>query len=67
GTLYSWTSIEYSVENPYILGIIELKEKIGRSIARIIAEEKNLKINMKMKTKYIKEKDSYFLNWTPIT
>ena len=67
GTLYSWTSIEYSVENPYILGIIELKEKIGRSIARIIAEETNLKINMKMKAKYIKEGESYFLNWTPIS
>ncbi|MFX0142214.1 MAG: Zn-ribbon domain-containing OB-fold protein [Candidatus Hodarchaeota archaeon] len=66
GTLYSWTSVEYIVENPYILGIIELKEKIGRSIARIIAEEKDLKINMKMKAKYINQGDSHFLNWIPI-
>lgn len=66
GTLYSWTSIEYLVENPYVLGIIELKEEIGRSIARIFAKEKDLKIGMKMKAKYVNENDSFFLNWMPI-
>ena len=66
GTLYSWTSVEYLVENPYILGIVELKEEIGRSIARITAEEKDLKIGMKMKAKYVILNNSYYLSWIPI-
>lgn len=67
GTLYSWTSIEYSVEQSYILGIIELKEEIGRSIARIMAKEKDLKIGMKMKAKYLNIDNSCFLSWSPVS
>jgi len=65
GTLYSWTSVEHTNSPPYILGIIELNERIGRSIARISGKETNLKIGMKMKIKYIQVKDQKYINWSP--
>ncbi len=66
GILYSWTSIENQVKAPYILGIVELKEQIGRSISKIQASEKELKIGMKMRIQFVKLGDSYYFIWIPI-
>ena len=65
GTLYSWTFIRLLVEDPYILGIIELKEGIGRSIATVNAEEKDLKIGLKMIANYQEKNGQKYLNWIP--
>ncbi|MHA1377949.1 MAG: Zn-ribbon domain-containing OB-fold protein [Candidatus Helarchaeota archaeon] len=66
GTLYSWTLVAHGVGSEYVLGIIELKEKIGKSITRVLANLEDLKINMKMIATYTKIRGQKLLNWLPI-
>jgi hypothetical protein len=56
GELYSWSEIHVpplALEKPYVLGIIDLEERVGRIITRIDAEPEELKIGMKMKINYV--------------
>lgn len=56
GELYSWSEIHVpslALEKPYILGIIDLKEGVGRIITRIDAKSEELKIGMKMEIGYV--------------
>ncbi len=56
GTLYSWTEIHMpplAVEKPYVLGIIDLEERVGRIITRVDARPEELKIGMNMTIKYV--------------
>ncbi len=56
GTLYSWTEIHMppiAVENPYVLGIIDLEERVGRIITRVDARPEELEIGMKMTINYV--------------
>jgi uncharacterized OB-fold protein len=56
GELYSWSEIHVpplAFEKPYVLGIIDLEERVGRIITRIDAKPEELKIGMKMKINYV--------------
>ncbi len=56
GELYSWSEIHMpplALEKPYVLGIIDLEERVGRIITRIDAKPEELKIGMKMKIDYV--------------
>ena len=61
GTLYSWSEIHFGP--PYILGIVELKEGIGRSIARINAKSGDLEIGQPMQANFIEFDDLTLLEW----
>ncbi|MBS7287286.1 MAG: Zn-ribbon domain-containing OB-fold protein [Candidatus Freyarchaeota archaeon] len=66
GKLHSWTEIHYLTPKPYILGVIDLAEGIGRMISRIEAEHKELKIDMPMKVDFIDVSDKLTLFiWRP--
>ena len=54
-------------EKPYVLGIIDLEERVGRIITRIDAKPEELKIGMKMKINYVDvEKDLTLCTFSPI-
>jgi uncharacterized OB-fold protein len=56
GKLYSWSEIHVpplAFEKPYVLGIIDLEERVGRIITRIDAKPEELEIDMKMKINYV--------------
>jgi len=56
GELYSWSEIHVpplAFEETYVLGIIDLEERVGRIITRIDAKPEELKIGMKMKINYV--------------
>ena len=58
GNLYSWSEIkDYKLRyfaKPYILGVVELKEGIGRIIIKIRAKKEELKIGMPIKLNFVK-------------
>ena len=58
GKLYSWSYVnDYKLRyfsRPYVIGIVELKEGIGRIITKIDAKKDELKIGMPVKLKFIK-------------
>ncbi|MHA1649526.1 MAG: Zn-ribbon domain-containing OB-fold protein [Candidatus Helarchaeota archaeon] len=64
GILYSWSEVKF-VSPPYLIGVVELKEKIGRSIAPIIASSETLKIGQSMQAEYIKWQNMTILAWKP--
>jgi len=56
GELYSWSEIHMlplALDEPYVLGVIDLEERVGRIITRIEAKPEELKIGMKMKANYV--------------
>ena len=63
GELYSWSEIHMPplAFEPYILGIIDLEERVGRIITRIDAKPEELKIGMKMKIDYVDVKEDLTL------
>ncbi len=65
GILYSWSEVFFP-PGSYLIGVIELEEGIGRSIARIRANPNDLKINQQVKASFIKFEDFDFLEWIPI-
>ena len=58
GKLYTWTEIlDYRMQfftKSYILGVVELKEGIGRVITKINAKSEELEINMPLKLNFVK-------------
>lgn len=70
GELYSWSEIHVpplAFEKPYVLGIIDLEERVGRIITRIDAKPEELKIGMKMKINYVDvEKDLTLCTFKPV-
>jgi hypothetical protein len=70
GELYSWSEIHMpplALEEPYVLGIIDLEERVGRIITRIDAKPEELKIGMKMKINYVDvEEDLTLCTFKPI-
>ena len=66
GTLYSWSDVFFLPTRPYVIGVVELKEGIGRSIARIDALPTDLKIGLQLKVKFIEFEDLSMLEWVPI-
>jgi uncharacterized OB-fold protein len=70
GKLYSWSEIHVpplAFEKPYVLGIIDLEERVGRIITRIDAKPEELKIGMKMKINYVDvEKDLTLCTFKPV-
>ena len=65
GTLYSWTEVLFLPSQPHFIGVIELDEKIGRSIAKVEGEVEDLKIGLQMSAIYIKFKGRTILGWEP--
>jgi hypothetical protein len=64
GELYSWSEIHMpplALEETYVLGIIDLEERVGRIITRIDAKPEELKIGMKMKINYVDVKEDLTL------
>ncbi len=64
GELYSWTEIymlPLASNGSYVLGIINLHEKIGRIITRIEAKPDEMKIGMKMVIDYVDVTDDLTL------
>lgn len=64
GELYSWTEVHESplaLENPYVLGVIDLEERVGRIITRIDAHPQELKIGMKLDIDYVDVTESLTL------
>lgn len=56
GKLYSWTEIYVAAsefEPPYVVGIIDLEEGVGRIITKINAKPEELKIGMPMRIIYV--------------
>lgn len=51
GTLYSWTEVRIGGE-PFVLGVVELAEGVGRMISKIDAKPEELSIGMKLKVAY---------------
>jgi uncharacterized OB-fold protein len=70
GELYSWSEIHMpplAFEKPYVLGIIDLEERVGRIITRIDAKPEELRIGMKMKINYVDvEEDLTLFTFEPI-
>ncbi len=65
GTLYSWTEV-FMDETPYIIGIVELAENIGRMISVIKAEPEDLLIGMNLRVGYEDFNDNLTLFvWEP--
>jgi len=71
GELYSWSEIHVpplALEKPYVLGIIDLEERVGRMITRIDAEPEELEIGMKMKINYVDVEENLTLcTFEPVT
>jgi hypothetical protein len=69
GKLYSWSEIHMpplALEKPYVLGIIDLEEKVGRIITVINSKPEELKIGMKMEIDYVDaEKDLTLCTFKP--
>jgi len=66
GKLHSWTEVHYLTPKPYILGVIELAEGIGRMISRVEAKPEELRIDMPMKIDFIDVSDKLTLFiWKP--
>ena len=64
GELYSWTEIHMpplASSEPYLLGIINLQEEVGRIITRIEVEPDKLTIGMKMAIDYVDVTDDLTL------
>ncbi|MFX0094037.1 MAG: Zn-ribbon domain-containing OB-fold protein [Candidatus Hodarchaeota archaeon] len=56
GELYSWSEIfmpPLAFGTSYVLGIIDLEEKVGRIITRIEVQPEELKIGMKVEIDYV--------------
>ena len=70
GELYSWSEIHMpplALGEPYVLGIIDLEERVGRIITGIDAKPEELKIGMKMKINYVDvEEDLTLCTFKPI-
>lgn len=65
GTLYSWTEVHFRPSPTHVIGIIDLEEKIGRSIAKIEAKADLLKIGVPMNAVFLKTDDVTVLAWKP--
>ena len=69
GTLYSWSEIHIPSRNfdvPYVIGIIDLEEGVGRMVSKIRARVEDLKIDMPMKIDYEDaEEDLTLYVWMP--
>ena len=65
GTLYSWSQVQFLPPKPYVMGVVELKEGIGRSIARISGSHENLTIGQRVRANFVKFKDLKLLEWSP--
>jgi uncharacterized OB-fold protein len=65
GTLYSWSQVLFLPPKPYVMGVVELKEHIGRSVARINVAPENLAIDQRVRANFVKFKDSKLLEWIP--
>ncbi|MEM1724103.1 MAG: Zn-ribbon domain-containing OB-fold protein [Candidatus Jordarchaeales archaeon] len=66
GKLHSWTEVHYLAPKPYILGVIDLAEGIGRMISRIEAKSDELEIDMPMKIDFVDVSDKLTLFvWKP--
>ena len=65
GTLYSWSHVLFIPPEHYYMGVVELKEGIGRSVARISSTSENLTIGQRVKANYVKFKDLKLLEWRP--
>ncbi|MGP3667162.1 MAG: Zn-ribbon domain-containing OB-fold protein [Candidatus Bathyarchaeota archaeon] len=66
GKLYSWTEVHYLTTKPYILGVIELAERVGRMISRVEAKAEELVIDMPVKIDFIKVSDKLTIFiWKP--
>ena len=65
GTLYCWTEVLFLSSPPHIIGVIELEEEIGRSIAKIEAAPEDLKIGLQMQALFIRTEDATVLAWKP--
>ena len=57
GTLHSWTEVNFAgpeFDTPFLLGIMDLSQGIGRIAAKIVgAEAQQLKIGMPVKIAYV--------------
>jgi len=56
GELCSWTEVHMpplAIGEPYVLGIIDLEERVGRIITEIDAKPGELEIGMKMEINYV--------------
>ena len=64
GELCSWSEIHMpplALEEPYVLGIIDLEKKVGRIITKIDAKPGELKIGMKMRINYVEVEENLTL------
>ncbi|MHA1132242.1 MAG: Zn-ribbon domain-containing OB-fold protein [Candidatus Helarchaeota archaeon] len=65
GTLYSWSEVLFLPPEPYLMGVVELREGIGRSIGRISGDSKDLTINQRVKASFVQFKGIKVLEWIP--
>ena len=69
GTLYSWSEIHMPSQTfdvPYVIGIIDLEESVGRMISKVRARVEDLKIDMPMKIDYEDvDEDLTLYIWVP--
>jgi len=66
GRLHSWTEVHYLTPKPYMLGVIDLAEGIGRMVSRIEAKQEELEMDMPMRIDFIDVSDKLTLFiWKP--
>jgi uncharacterized OB-fold protein len=63
GTLYSWTEVLFLPGPPHIIGIIELDDEVGRSVALVEEKVEELSIGLQMKATFIKTNGRIVLGW----
>jgi len=52
GTLVSWSRVKFPVARPYILGVVDLAEGVGRAIGRVNAGETQLAVGQVVKVSF---------------
>ena len=65
GTLYSWSEVFFNPSQPYVMGVVELEEGIGRSITRIAANPADLRIEQPVEATFVEFEELKILKWVP--